>query len=87
MEIGFFFWPYNPGLVENLRSCRPMWLRHDWHRRHARQCDGIPGSAALAARVTKKTRVALCVTNLVTRDAAVSAAAIASIARSTWSRP
>ena len=35
--------------------------------------------AALAARVTKKARVALCVTNLVTRDAAISAAAIASI--------
>src|SRR5260370_8695582 len=36
-------------------------------------------SAALAARVTKKARGALCVPSLVTRDAAVSADSIASI--------
>ena len=80
MEVGFFFWPYNPGLVENLAD------RAD---RYGYDMIGIadtPGnamdpwvSAALAARVTKKARVALCVTNIVTRDAAVSAAAIASI--------
>jgi 5,10-methylenetetrahydromethanopterin reductase len=80
MEVGFFFWPYNPGLVESLAD------RAD---RYGYDMIGIadtPGnamdpwvSAALAARVAKKARVALCVTNLVTRDAAVSAAAIASI--------
>jgi 5,10-methylenetetrahydromethanopterin reductase len=82
MEVGFFFWPYNPGLVESLAD------RAD---RYGYDMIGIadtPGnamdpwvSAALAARVTKKARVALCVTNLVTRDAAVSAAAIASLDR------
>src|SRR5216683_1089779 len=76
MEVGFFFWPFNPGLVESLAD------RAD---RYGYDMIGIadtPGnamdpwvSAALAARVTKKARVALCVTNLVTRDAA----AIASI--------
>jgi 5,10-methylenetetrahydromethanopterin reductase len=80
MQVGFFFWPYNPGLVESLAD------RAD---RYGYDMIGIadtPGnamdpwvSAALAARVTKTARVALCVTNLVTRDAAVSAAAIASI--------
>jgi 5,10-methylenetetrahydromethanopterin reductase len=80
MDVGFFFWPYNPGLVESLAD------RAD---RYGYDMIGIadtPGnamdpwvSAALAARVVKKARVALCVTNLVTRDASVSAAAIASI--------
>src|ERR1700719_2222668 len=80
MEVGFFFWPYNPGLVESL-AIRAY--------RYGYDMIGIadtPGnamdpwvSAALAARVTKKARLALCVTILVTRDAAVSAAAIASI--------
>src|SRR4029077_2607931 len=80
MEVGFFFWPYNPALIENLAD------RAD---RYGYDMIGIadtPGnamdpwvSAALAARGTKNARVALCVTNLVTRDAAVSAAAIASI--------
>ncbi len=80
MEVGFFFWPYNPALVENLAG------RAD---RYGYDMIGIadtPGnamdpwvSAALAARVTKKARVALSVTNIVTRDAAISAAAIASI--------
>jgi len=80
MEVGFFFWPYNPGLVENLAD------RADRYDYDMIGIADTPGnamdpwvSAALAARVTKKARVALCVTNLVTRDAAVSAAAIASI--------
>ena len=68
MEVGFFFWPYNPALIENLAD------RAD---RYGYDMIGIadtPGnamdpwvSAALAARVTKNARVALCVTNLVTR--------------------
>jgi 5,10-methylenetetrahydromethanopterin reductase len=82
MQVGFFFWPFTPELVESLSD------RAD---RYGYDMIGIadtPGnamdpwvSAALAARITKKARVALCVTNLVTRDAAVSAAAIASIDR------
>jgi len=80
MDVGFFFWPYNPGLVENLAN------RAD---RYGYDMIGIadtPGNAmdpwvsvTLVARLAKRARVALCVTNLVTRDAAVSAAAIASI--------
>ena len=75
MDVGFFFWPYNPGLVENLAD------RAD---RYGYDMIGIadtPGNAmdpwvsvTLAAGLVKKARVALCVTNLVTRDAAVSAA-------------
>src|ERR1700754_2997529 len=80
MDVGFFFWPYNVDLVEKLSD------RAD---RYGYDMIGIadtPGnamdpwvSAAIVARMTKKTRVSLCVTNLVTRDAAVSAAAIASL--------
>src|SRR5258707_12227029 len=80
MDVGFFFWPYNPDLVESLAD------RAD---RYGYDMIGIadtPGnamdpwvSAALAARVAKKARGALCATNLVTRDAAVGAAPIASI--------
>src|ERR1700748_32750 len=82
MEVGFFFWPYNPGLIYNLA---------DRAERYGYDMIGIadtPGNAmdpwvaaALVARATKKARVSICVTNLVTRDASVSAAAIASIDR------
>ena len=80
MQFGFFFWPYDLELVERLAE------RAD---RYGFDMIGIadtPGnamdpwvSAALAARATRRTRVALCVTNLVTRDPTVSAAAIASL--------
>jgi alkanesulfonate monooxygenase SsuD/methylene tetrahydromethanopterin reductase-like flavin-dependent oxidoreductase (luciferase family) len=80
MQVGFFFWPYTPQLVEQLSE------RAD---RFGYAMIGIadtPGNAmdpwvaaALAGRVTKNARVAICVTNLVTRQPAVSAAAAASI--------
>ncbi len=80
MEVGFFFWPYTPELVEQLAE------RAD---RYGYSMIGIadtPGNAmdpwiaaALAGRVTRKARVAICVTNLVTRHPAVSAAAVASL--------
>lgn len=80
MQVGFFFWPYTPQLVEQLSE------RAD---RYGYDMIGIadtPGNAmdpwvaaAIAGRVTRKARVALCVTNLVTRDPAVSAAATASL--------
>ena len=80
MDVGFFFWPYNPGLVENLAD------RADRYGYNMIGIADTPGNAmdpwvsvTLAAGLVKKARVALCVTNLVTRDAAVSAAAIASI--------
>jgi 5,10-methylenetetrahydromethanopterin reductase len=80
MQVGFFFWPYTPQLVEQLSE------RAD---RYGYSMIGIadtPGNAmdpwvaaALAGRATKKARVAICVTNLVTRQPAVSAAAVASL--------
>lgn len=80
MQIGFFFWPYTPQLVEQLAE------RAD---RYGYAMIGIadtPGNAmdpwiaaAIAGRATRKAKVAICVTNLVTRQPAVSAAAVASL--------
>src|SRR5215204_6679830 len=80
MQIGFFFWPYTPQLVERLAE------RAD---RYGYTMIGIadtPGnamdpwvSAAMVARASQHTRVALCVTNLLSRHPSVSAAAIASL--------
>src|ERR1700716_4280015 len=80
MQVGFFFWPYTLDLCEQLAE------RAD---RYGYAMIGIadtPGnamdpwvSAAMVARASRHTRVALCVTNLLTRHPAVSAAAIASL--------
>ena len=80
MQVGFFFWPYNLDLCEKLAE------RAD---RYGYAMIGIadtPGnamdpwvSAALVARASQRTRVGICVTNLLTRHPAVSAAAIASL--------
>src|SRR5215475_2133945 len=80
MQVGFFFWPYTLDLCEQLAE------RAD---RYGYAMIGIadtPGnamdpwvSAAMVARASRRTRVALCVTNLLTRHPAVSAAAIASL--------
>src|SRR3954464_11810326 len=80
MQVGFFFWPFSVDLVERLAERA---------ERYGYDMIGIadtPGNAmdpwvaaALVARATTKTRVALCVTNLVTRHPSVSAAAIASL--------
>ena len=80
MQVGFFFWPYNLDLCEKLAE------RED---RYGYAMIGIadtPGnamdpwvSAAMVARASQRTRVAVCVTNLLTRHPAVSAAAIASL--------
>jgi 5,10-methylenetetrahydromethanopterin reductase len=80
MQVGFFFWPYTLELCEQLAE------RTD---RYGYAMIGIadtPGnamdpwvSAAMVARASRRTRVALCVTNLLTRHPAVSAAAIASL--------
>ena len=82
MEVGFFFWPYTVELCERLAE------RAD---RYGYAMIGIadtPGnamdpwvSAAMVARTSQRARVALCVTNLLTRHPAVSAAAIASLDR------
>jgi 5,10-methylenetetrahydromethanopterin reductase len=80
MQVGFFFWPYTLELCEQLAE------RAD---RYGYAMIGIadtPGnamdpwvSAAMVARASRRARVALCVTNLLTRHPAVSAAAIASL--------
>jgi len=80
MQVGFFFWPYTLDLCEQLAE------RAD---RYGYAMIGIadtPGnamdpwvSAAMVARASQQTRVAICVTNLLTRHPAVSAAAIASL--------
>src|SRR5258708_11803813 len=80
MEVGFFFWPYTLDLCEKLAE------RAD---RYGYTMIGIadtPGnamdpwvSAAVVARASRRTRVALWVSNLLTRHPAVSAAAIASL--------
>ena len=80
MQVGFFFWPYTLDLCERLAE------RAD---RYGYAMIGIadtPGnamdpwvSAAVVARASQRARVALCVTNLLTRHPAVSAGAIASL--------
>ncbi len=80
MEIGFFFWPYDPALTRRMSAAAD---------RYGFDMMGIadtPGNAmdpwvaaSLAAQTTERTRIALCVTNLATRHPAVSAAAIASL--------
>jgi 5,10-methylenetetrahydromethanopterin reductase len=80
MQVGFFFWPYTLDLCEKLAE------RAD---RFGYAMIGIadtPGNAmdpwvssALVARTSQRTRVSICVTNLLTRHPAVSAAAVASL--------
>src|SRR5215475_15959924 len=80
MEIGFFFWPYDVALVGAMAEAADAF---------GYDMVGIadtPGNAmdpwvatALLAAATRRARVAVCVTNLVTRHPAVSAAGIASV--------
>src|SRR5688572_10918476 len=80
MQIGFFFWPYDVALVGAMADAAD---------RFGYDVVGVadtPGNAmdpwvagAVLAAGTRRARVALCVTNLVTRHPAVSAAAIASL--------
>lgn len=82
MEIGFFFWPFNPALVAHMAKAADQ---------YGYDMIGIadtPGNAmdpwiaaTLVAANTTTVRVGLVVTNLVSRQPAVSAAAIASLDR------
>ena len=82
MEIGFFFWPFDTALVDRMATTAD---------RYGYDMIGIadtPGNAmdpwvaaTMAAMNTRKARLALVVTNLVSRHPAVSAAAIASLDR------
>jgi len=80
VEIGFFFWPYDVALV------RAMAEAADEFGYDMVGIADTPGNAmdpwvatTLLAAATRRARVAVCVTNLVTRHPAVSAAAIASV--------
>jgi 5,10-methylenetetrahydromethanopterin reductase len=80
MQVGFFFWPYTLDLVERMAA------RADRYGYAMVGVADTPGnamdpwiSAAMVARATQHARVAICVTNLVSRHASVSAAAIASL--------
>ena len=80
MQVGFFFWPYSVDLCEKLAE------RAD---RYGYAMIGIadtPGNAmdpwvaaTIVARACRQARIALCVTNLLTRHPAVTAAATASL--------
>ena len=80
MEIGFFFWPYDPALVRRMAAAAD---------RFGYAMIGIadtPGNAmdpwvaaTMVAQATARARIALCVTNLVSRHPAVSASAIGSL--------
>jgi 5,10-methylenetetrahydromethanopterin reductase len=80
VEIGFFFWPYHVALV------RAMAEAADSHGYDMVGIADTPGLAmdpwvatTLLAEGTQRARVAVCVTNLVTRHPAVAAASIASV--------
>jgi 5,10-methylenetetrahydromethanopterin reductase len=80
VEIGFFFWPYDVALIRAMADAAD---------RFGYDMVGIadtPGNAmdpwvatTLLASATEHARVAVCVTNLVTRHPAATAAAIASV--------
>ena len=82
MEVGFFFWPFDAALIRRMADAAD---------RYGYDMIGIadtPGNAmdpwvaaTIVAEATTRTRVALCVTNLVSRQPAVSAASIASLDR------
>src|SRR5262245_8431767 len=80
MEIGFFFWPYDVALVSALAEAA------DGFGYDMVGVADTPGNAmdpwvaaTLVASRTRRARIALCVTNLVTRHPAATAAAIASL--------
>ena len=80
MEVGFFFWPYDTALIRSMAEAADAF---------GYDMVGIadtPGNAmdpwvatTLLAAAARRARVAVCVTNLVTRHPAVSAASAASI--------
>jgi len=80
MKIGFFFWPFNVEMTETM-------ARHaDTYGYDMIGIADTAGNAmdpwvaaALVARLNKTSEISICVTNFVTRDPAVSAAAIASL--------
>jgi len=80
MQIGFFFWPFN---VEVTRKLAHLAEAHDYDMIGIADTPGNAMdpwvAATIVAQVTKRPKVALCVTNLTSRHPAVSASAIASV--------
>jgi 5,10-methylenetetrahydromethanopterin reductase len=80
VQIGFFFWPYH---VELVRSMAEAADRFGYDIVGIADTPGIAMdpwvATTLLAQETRRARVAVCVTNLVTRHPAVAAASIASI--------
>jgi 5,10-methylenetetrahydromethanopterin reductase len=80
VEVGFFFWPYDTALIRSMAEAADTF---------GYDMVGIadtPGNAmdpwvatTLLAGAVRRARIAVCVTNLVTRHPAVSAASIASV--------
>jgi 5,10-methylenetetrahydromethanopterin reductase len=80
MEVGFFFWPYDVALVGAMAEAADA-FGYDMvgiADTPGNAMDPWVATTLLAAR-TQRARVAVCVSNLVTRHPAVSAASIASI--------
>lgn len=80
MEIGFFFWPYDVALVRAMAEAADT-LGYDMvgiADTPGLAMDPWVATTLLAADV-RRARVAVCVTNLVTRHPAVAAASIASV--------
>jgi 5,10-methylenetetrahydromethanopterin reductase len=80
MEIGFFFWPYDVALVGAMAEAADA-FGYDMvgiADTPGNAMDPWVATTLLAAR-TRRARVAVCVSNLVTRHPAVSAASIASV--------
>jgi 5,10-methylenetetrahydromethanopterin reductase len=80
MKIGFFFWPYTVELTETMARYA------DTYGYDMVGIADTPGNAmdpwvasALVARRNNTSEISICVSNFVTRHAAVSAAAIASL--------
>ncbi len=80
MELGFFFWPYEPDYTRRMAALA------DELGFHMVGIADTPGNAmdawvatALAAETARRARVALCVTNVTTRHPAITATAAASV--------
>ena len=80
MQVGFFFWPFTLELTEKLAK------RADDYGYDMIGIADTPGNAmdpwvaaTVVACASTRARIGICVTNVVTRDPAVSAAAIASL--------
>ena len=80
MKIGFFFWPFNVEMTETMaRHADTFGYDMIGVADTAGNAMDPWVAAALVARLNKTSEISICVSNFVTRDPAVSAAAIASL--------